>query len=607
MERCPPFKGPALALLVSVVCMSGCTAISVLPADRRDAARPSDAWSQVYLVRVKGAVDSSPGGEYSLLVPPGRALEDVLRERLGRGCGDGTRPVALLVENVRAVTPGDHLLGLAADFILRRGGQARLIRLEHSVDAPSGDSSAVEALYTRALYDLTDHLFCHPEAMAFLERGAVAPMDSAGIDEPVEHGPLLPMKPSSEGLEATGRVLWGSYEHDANYVLSLFLGKAVGVMGLGRSSYSNKHLKFSGLFGLGGMKAKDTSMFSIMASIFLGAGYAGAYHDDDGNILSPGLTFFIGPLLDSFNMMASEFSMGTIMYGGRAEVDVPIGQRFGATAGAFVGASTYFITATGVSMSGTSFVWFPAVDVYYQSATGRISIGLAFQALADMGSILKNPVITLTWQEHSGRGMAYSKTSLGFSDIPLYDDAEVLSGPRSAFVDGSAPPAPKSAELPEVRGSGDAVAGPPAAEVLPAPAARSAGPLGLPAGAKLLVADLVVDPALGSEVASEYVASCRAAVAASRGTLVLQTDLQSDMAIAGFTGLKTLDQIAKAAEAVGATHRLSGTATSSSEEMLTIRLWLTDIKEKRSRMKEWTVKKVAMVPALREMVRGFLP
>ncbi len=36
--------------------------------------------------------------------------------------------------------------------------------------------------------------------------------------------------------------------------------------------------------------------------------------------------------------------------------------------------------------------------------------------------------------------------------------------------------------------------------------------------AKLLVADLLVDPALGSEVASEYVASCRAAVAASRGT-----------------------------------------------------------------------------------------
>ncbi len=441
----------AIVLLGASAWLAGCAGYVLLPVDKREASKTPEAWNQVYLAPVEEAGDGLIKYDArTLSLPPNQALEKVLRERLGQGSRDDSRPVVLLVKNARLIRPKKVSLGLAADFILLRSGKSKLIRLEHSINAPSGDSSAVMSLYTRALYDLTDHLLYHAEAMAFLGGADVTVLgDSAVIDEPVEHGPLLPMAPSSEGLEATGRVMWGTKEKDTYTGVTLMLGDAKGAFANYSETTINKYSTFAYGVGLGGLRMSGETALIMTEMLYAGLGYSGMNRDDDGNVLSPGLTIFAGPQLMGTIMIMSDINMAFIQIGARANLDFPIGQHFGAQLGGFSGYSMASVNVGSVTVNSSAPVPFiPSGDLYYQTATGRISLGLTFQALEDIGSLFSNPMITLTWEERAGRGIAYSKSGVAYKDISLFGDADVLSGPRGVFEENSAPYAPDMTKLP---------------------------------------------------------------------------------------------------------------------------------------------------------------
>ncbi|HUU01693.1 MAG TPA: PEGA domain-containing protein [Myxococcota bacterium] len=442
----------AIALLGASAWLSGCTSGYVLlQVDKRAASKTPEAWNQVYLAPVEEAGDGLIKYDAKTLsLPPNQALEKVLGERLGQGSRDDSRPVVLLVKNARLIRPKKGSLGLAADFILLRSGKSKLIRLEHSINAPSGDSSAVMSLYTRALYDLTDHLLYHAEAMAFLGGADVTVLgDSAVIDEPVEHGPLLPMAPSSEGLEATGRVMWGTKEKDTYMGVTLMLGDAKGAFANYSETTINKYSTFAYGLGAGGLRMSGETALIMTEMLYAGLGYSGMNRDDDGNVLSPGLTIFAGPQLMGTIMIMSDINMAFIQIGARANLDFPIGQHFGVQLGGFSGYSMASVNVGSVTVNSSAPVPFiPSADLYYQTATGRISLGLTFQALEDIGSLFSNPMITLTWEERAGRGIAYSKSGVAYKDISLFGDADVLSGPQGVFAKNSAPYAPDMTKLP---------------------------------------------------------------------------------------------------------------------------------------------------------------
>jgi hypothetical protein len=442
------------------------------------------AWQAVRLEGVTGGALQGLPGE----VQPVDALGTALAARLGAG---GTRPVALRVENVRSTiveetalgSPAGMKIGLAADFVLQGPAGEKRLRLEHSLNAFDRVDRTNGSAYAILVDDLCDRLFNHPEAVAFLgAQPPEVPVDAslARLPRP-EVGPVQALAASAPGVEASGRILWGSAESSMNGFGDLMLGKTKGVLA-GASLRAGKT-------GLGGGMRTDvaagavsvnmgsssaptgssssSSMTMMMLHALLGpeVGLYKTKHSAAGYVERPGLTLQLVPQA-AFDMMVGSMTMPvpsgsglnltvtnksvTVMtlmmgVGAAAEVDVPVSSLLGFTASYYAGMSFGTMTTSAATPSVSipkSFVSYPSFDLYMQTATGRMSLGLAFQALAgaasaatgkSKNSALDNPMIVFTYQEAMGRGVAYKKVDVTALGMGLQNDTKVLSSPRSAF------------------------------------------------------------------------------------------------------------------------------------------------------------------------------
>jgi len=77
--------------------------------------------------------------------------------------------------------------------------------------------------------DLTDRLFYHRDALAFLRVAAEEPKDSALL-ESLEVGPSVSIDAVEKDSEASGRILWGQLETVADLQATLMLGSSKGAL-----------------------------------------------------------------------------------------------------------------------------------------------------------------------------------------------------------------------------------------------------------------------------------------------------------------------------------------------------------------------------------------
>lgn len=457
-------KSTRFLLLVFV--FSGCVQHIVLPVKSMRTSEVPDVWKKVKLEKVSGTEKTTIAANqylyYHVDEPPTRVLEKIIKSRLGT---EGERDYSLIVENLNyaislkmnAGLEAEGSLGVRADFVLKKGENTRRISLEHSVNVPTGvrmTREARESVYTRALIDLTDQLFFNKDALEFLGSKPVIAKDSALLER-VDVGPVMSVEPSKQGRISTGRILWDSMELETDGQAIIMLGDYKGAFGAFYTRQSWKNFGLRMQVGMGYLSVEDgasggtTGAFSFLGNFGFELGYRGTMYTPQGYVDYPGFTFLVVPQLSFMNIIMSEANAGIYMYGANLETEIPLGRHFGATAGIFLGSGSGFVTvSTPYGTFSSSFdlgtIWYPFGDIFIQTSTGRISLGLAFQQLVSgegAKDIFKNPYITLSYKAWAGRGVAYSKSKVGYKDWTLKREEEVQSTPYNVFTHPSTKPA----------------------------------------------------------------------------------------------------------------------------------------------------------------------
>jgi len=620
---CWNFLLPFLAFSAGVA-LAGCVPRETIPFSLRQASQTPEAWKSVSLARVSGDEKTEVSNVVSLAVSPATALEKVLRSRLGQG---GESPaVTLRVENARAAFKlggpfGDGwTLGLAADFVLERNGESKIIRLEHSVSSAKG----VQGVFSRAAYDLTDRLLYHPEALQFLECGSLLLSDSAKVEEPDEKGPILPLSPSAPGLQASGRFLWGDQDITTSFFGQAGLtGSPFFILSMGRTE-ARKYFGYSVSYGAGAVVPKSSGgespdpMFLFAVGLSAGAGYSGTARDEEGYVLSPGLTLLIGPVFNGIQMLASGIRTTVLQVGGKADIDLPLSTIFGTLpvlgslgfrAGAFVGWSLVSTSFSSVppgapsSFESDAFAWYPYGDIYVQTATGRYSLGLSFQSLEDPKKILENPVLTVTYESRFGRGIAYEKQDIQIADWNIQQKQEVLSYPQNAFIGTPPPPAPAASPAAPVPAAVPPAA-PPSPPPAPPPAATGASPA--TGKMKLLVLPLDLDAALPTETAA-FVAPIIEEEAARAGLEPIPAKVSAKLLeLAGLSDLESAEKKAEAGKSLDAGKVLWGSIRIGSENRLVVELSALDVSSRATRSAREEIVATALAETCRKMLADLL-
>ncbi len=453
-------------IFISVFFITGCVQHIVLPVKPIRTSEVPDVWKKVKLEKVSGTektiIETGSYLYYHLEEPPTKVLKKIINSRIGT---EGKRDYLLIVENLNyaislkmnAGWDQEGSLGIRADFVLKKGEESRRISIEHSVNVPTGvriTNEARENLYTRALIDFTDQLFFNKDALAFLGVQPVVAKDSALLEK-VDVGPIMQVKPSKEGRIATGRILWDSMELETDGQAIIMLGDYKGAFGALYMRRSWKNFGMRVQLGLGylsvpdGMSGTNSSAFSFLGNGGVELGYRGTTYTPAGYVDYPGFTFLIVPQFSFMDIVMSETTVGILMYGANLETEIPLGRYFGLTGGVFLGSGSGFVSMdTPYGTFSSSFdmgtIWYPFGDIFIQTSTGRISLGLAFQQLASgegASDILKNPYITLSYKAWAGRGIAYSKSKVGYKDWTLKKEEEVQSTPYNVFTHPSSKPA----------------------------------------------------------------------------------------------------------------------------------------------------------------------
>lgn len=442
-------------LVLLAVCLSSCVQQVKLPVIKQQMTPVPPVWRTVALKQIRGtrqtSVSPHPNVEFLLEQPPTMVLRDTLLDRLG---SDGQRPVSLYVDKLGYAIKIDGSFGVSAEFILSKGDKTKSLALEHSITLPTGirgvgASDLREALYTRAIIDLTDRLIYHKEILAFLDVQETEAKDSALLAD-VDVGPMGDVNPSIQGRDATGRVLWGSAEMQVDGQASIMLGEVKGGFAGMFIRRSSRHYGLRLGVSLGGLKMQDKGMFAYTTAFGLELGYRGTRYTDSGYVDYPGFSLLIVPQVTTMQMLASGLVTTMFMGGGSIELDIPLHRYFGLSGSFWMGTGYFTATAGGMSFSGdTGFIYFPAGDLYIQTSTGRISVGLFFQQLASGGEvsdIWENPVITLSYRSWAGRGIAYSRSKVTAGDYDLHEEEVELTQPKNVFSEPkvkkvNAPPA----------------------------------------------------------------------------------------------------------------------------------------------------------------------
>ncbi len=453
-------------IFISAFFLSGCVQHIVLPVRSMRTSEIPEVWKRVKLDRVSGTektiIEASPYIYYHLDEPPTRVLEKIINSRIGT---EGKKDYLLIVENLNyaislkmnANFEQEGSLGIRADFVLKKGEESKRISLEHSVNVPTGvriTKEARESLYIRALIDLTDQLFFNRDALVFLGAQPIIARDSALL-EPVDVGPVMQVKPSKEGRIATGRIIWDSMEIETDGQALIMLGDYKGAFGAFYTRQSWKNFGMRAQVGLGylsvpdGMSGTTSGAYSFLGNVGVELGYRGTTYTRAGYVDYPGFTFLLVPQLSFMDVVMSEAIVSILMYGANLETEIPLGRYFGLTGGVFLGSGSGFVTVTtpyGIFSSSFDMgtIWYPFGDIFIQTSTGRISLGLAFQQLASgegASDILKNPYITLSYKAWAGRGVAYSKSRVGYKDWTLRREEDVQSTPYNVFTHPSSKPA----------------------------------------------------------------------------------------------------------------------------------------------------------------------
>ncbi|MEK7705591.1 MAG: hypothetical protein AAB426_11580 [Myxococcota bacterium] len=424
-----------------------------------DKAAPG-GWQEVRL----DVVDVAQGDASAFDVAPHQALGNALLRRLG---SEGARPITLEVSKVQVAQRAGRMsviLGLGADFRLVGDAGEKTVRLEHSVNIMHGNLGRVADGYAQLVDDLCDQLFYHPEALAFLSQpGATSAEDSTLDAGAVDLGPVTDTRPSSDGAQATGRILWGNRETANSGVAAFMLGDTKMMM----ASYANRsaNLRYgvgqrsgAGIAIMPGTTSSttvagqtiDTSQPTFVGLTFqvaLELGYLGVHRSPEGYVLAPGWSLLVVPQGQGFIMMGNQndqnITLNMVTVGAALELDVPIGASLGFKGTIFAGATATSVTAGAYTYkSGFQRITNPSFDFYVQSATGRMSLGIGLSTIASAATdsasreaLTKNPMLIFTWEDWVGRGMAYAKQDVELLGISVHDNAEVLSTPRSAFVD----------------------------------------------------------------------------------------------------------------------------------------------------------------------------
>lgn len=589
---------------------TGCVNRELVPFTPLKTSETPEGWKDVALAYVKGDTRTELDPLFSLGMPPTQALEQALRARLPQT--DPSARVKLRVENVRvAYLRGETTLGLAADFVLQTASDSVVIRLEHSVSYVSSSQGA----FSRAVYDLTDRLLYHPKALQFLQSGSIVLKDSAKVEEPEAKGPIMPLSPSAPGVQAGGRYLWGDKDTTMGFMGLAFLSGDPGFIVAVSQNEIHKYYGFSMNAGLGGMfPDKGDSMFMAQVGMSAGLGYSGAWTDEEGYVLAPGLTVLAGPSINGLTMMASGVTATMIQIGGKVDFDLPVLGMLGFRGGVFLGENFFKMSFTetlpGVpsSQSSSSFVWYPYGDLYYQTATGRISIGMTFQSLKDAKNFLENPVLLITYESRKGRGLAYEKEQVQLADFDLVNRADTLSSPRNAFQGNPPPTAPAPLDpglfggAPAAPASMETRGGPPAPEAV-APVAGAAAL----AKKKLVVLSAKLDPSLPAET-SAILDNIVGEEAARKGLGQVPSAFAAKLL--DLAGEKDLDQPEKmvlAARSMEASLALAIAVRLEGEGKLVVELSLVDAGDGGVRTAREETSPAALVEVFRRLLAGLLP
>jgi hypothetical protein len=429
-------------LVLLAVLFGGCIQQVKLPVIRQQMTPVPPVWRTVALQQIRGTrqttVSPHPNVEFLLEQPPTMVLRDTLLDRLG---SDGQRPVSLYVDKLGYAIKIDGSFGVSAEFILSKGDKTKSLALEHSVTLPTGvrgvgASELREAVYTRAIVDLTDRLIYHKEVLAFLDAQATEAKDSALLAD-VDVGPMGDVKPSIQGRDATGRIMWGSAETQIDGQASILLGESKGGFAGMFVRRSSRHYGLRVGVTMGGFKAGDRGLFAYTTHFGFEMGYRRTRYTDNGYVDYPGISILIVPQVMTMQALASGMVSTMIMGGGSIELDIPLHRYFGLSGGFWMGSGYFTATSEGNSISNDlGFRYFPAGDLYIQTSTSRISIGLAFQQLASGGEasdIWENPMINLTYRSLAGRGIAYSRSKITAGDYDLHEEEVELTQPKNVF------------------------------------------------------------------------------------------------------------------------------------------------------------------------------
>ncbi len=460
----------ALLVLLSACATAGTRTPEPLPMAPTTPVPAPSAWERVRLASVSGPELQAWSGP----VHPADALGAAIEARIGR---DDSRPVVLRIEKVRSAvvgrptsaSPSAMTIGLGAEFVLAGPRGEKRLPLEHSLSLFDADERESGLAYAQLVDDLGDRLLEHPDALDFLGASQPGqPADSALARQPVpEVGPVVATESSSPDVGASGRILWGHVDNASDGFGNLMLGDTKGILAgmTTREANTSWGVGRSLSAGLGAVRMDagtgSVTMMMVHLGVGLEMGLMKTVHDDDGYVLRPGVTLTLAPQMQvdmitgsmdvpkvtvsgtSVTQSTESATITTMMgsIGGTLAADIPLGSAFGIRAGYFVGMSFGTVKSSiGPDVSlPSSVVQYPMLDAYLQTSTGRTSLGLGFQALANAAkgngqSFTKNPMLVFTFEERVGRGVAYSKSDVSLAGVGLHDATEVLSAPRSAFT-----------------------------------------------------------------------------------------------------------------------------------------------------------------------------
>jgi hypothetical protein len=195
----------------------------------------------------------------------------------------------------------------------------------------------------------------------------------------------------------------------------------------------------------GGENSETSGAMSLMGDAGVEVGYRGTNYTPEGYVDYPGFSLLLVPQLSFIDVVMDQAYFVLLMYGASAEAEIPISRYFGVTGGIFFGSGTGTFTAitpygTFSSSVDLGTIWYPMGDIFIQTSSGRISLGLAFQQLASGGGasdIMKNPYITLSYKAWAGRGVAYRKSKIEAKGWTLKKETEVQSTPYNVFTEPS--------------------------------------------------------------------------------------------------------------------------------------------------------------------------